>query len=190
MSERVLTKILVYDLPSENFKALENTPEKDKVRNVRVQCVQKLHSLGLQCTESVILVTPSRLSRVNEVIERVFRKYEELKREISHIIPQNNFNPIIRVLDLTQDQQQTFILLAKRRLMERIDESIERINEIIIAIDEITQEERRRALRYRLNQLAKEWNTVLEASQELGIDVSRDLEYLLDLIDNAKGRLE
>jgi mevalonate kinase len=190
MSERVLTKILVYDLPSENFKALENTPEKDKVRNVRVQCVQRLHTLGLQCTESVILVTPSRLNRVNEVVERVYQKYEELKREISHIGLNNNLTPVIRILDLTQEQQDTFVVLAKRRLMERIDESIERINEIIIAIDEITQEERRRALRYRLNQLRKEWSTVLEASRELGIDVSRDLEYLLDLIDNARGRLD
>jgi len=190
MSERVLTKILVYDLPSENFKALENTQERDKVRNIRVQCVQKLHKLGLQCTESVILISPSRLNRVNQTIERVYQRYEELKREISHLIPQNNFTPIIRVLDLTQSQQETFTLLAKRRLQERIDESIERINEIILAIEEITQEEKRRVLRYRLNQLRKEWKTIQECSRELGIDVSRDLEFLLDLIDDARGRLE
>jgi len=190
MSERILTKIVVYDLPSENLKILENAPEKDRVRNVRVQCVTKLHSLGLQCTESVIIVSPSRVSRVGEVIEKVSQKYEGLRRELSHLALPNNFEPIIRVLDLTREQQETFTLLARRRLVTVIDSAINRINETIMAIEEITEEARRRALRYRLRQLRREWETIHEASRELGIDVSRDLEFLIDLIDDARRRLE
>jgi len=190
MSGVVSTKILVYDLPSENYKNLENTAEKAKVRNIRVQCVMALHSLGLQCTESVILIAPSRLNRVNEVIEGVFTKYEALKREVSHLIPASNFKPIIRVLDLTRDQHETFLVLAKRRLIEAIDSAINRISELIDSLEEITEEGKRRLLRYRLTRLAKEWKTVHEIANELGIDVSSDLEYLLELIENARGRLD
>jgi len=186
MSLTQTTKIVVYDLPSENYKIFQQNDLFEKVRNVRVKCVYKLHSLGLQCTESVILVSPSRIHQINEVIAEVEEAYTRLSGEVNV----NFLIPVIRVLDLTREQQETFTLLAKRRLVETIDSTINRISELIDCIEEITEETRRRTLRYRLNQLKREWNSILEASRELGIDVFRDLEYLIDLIDDARGRLE
>jgi len=93
MSITQTTKIVVYDLPSENYKVLKGTGLEAKVRSVRVGCVERLHRLGLQCTESVIIVNPRRLSEVEATIETVNRKYEALRNLVAHIIPSNLFTP-------------------------------------------------------------------------------------------------
>jgi hypothetical protein len=72
--------------------------------------------------------------------------------------------------------------------MQRIDETVERISGLLETIHEITEEARRRTLRYRLNRLAREWNTINELARELGIDLTRDIEYLISLIEDASRR--
>jgi len=48
------TIAIVYDLPSENIRGISEEAKKT-IRRIRVRSVQLLHSLGVQCTESVIL---------------------------------------------------------------------------------------------------------------------------------------
>jgi len=189
MSENLLvreeTKAVVYDLPSENQLRLP-AELKAKVRNIRVQCTYALHKLGLQCTESVILVSPHRVSQIEETIREVREAYEALARREGL----DNFEPQIYVIPIYQTQYQPMRNLAVRRLQERLDESIDRISRVLETIDEITEEARRRQLKYRLNQLRREWLTIQQIANELGVDVSRDLEYLLELIDQARGRIQ
>jgi len=179
------TQVLVYDLPSENQNITRSRGCAEKVRNTRVMCTYRLHSLGLQCTESVILISPSQLERVDEVVTEVENLYMRLREETGI----SSLTPIIRILGLTQEQQDTFTILAKRRLLERIDETIDRVTNILNMIDEMTDEARRRQLRYRLNQLEREWTSVSQICRELGIDVNRDLGYLLELIITVRGEI-
>jgi len=186
MPERqIVTKVVVYDLPSENYRHIQNSPHFPKVRAVRVYCTYLLHSLGLECTQSVILVSPNRVDEVNETIERVKRKYEELRNEteLDELIPH------IEVLPLYQTQFNPLRRHAQRRVTERIDEAIERINRILESIDQITREAQRRQLRYRLNRLAKEWRTIYECCREIGVRLDRDIEYLVSLIEEGSRRL-
>jgi len=56
-------KAIVYDLPSENMRIYTDGEVRDRVRAVRVRSTQLLHGLGVQCTESVILVPSTRVGK-------------------------------------------------------------------------------------------------------------------------------
>jgi len=178
-------KIVVYDLPSENLSLFRGLDVRETIRNTRIRCVYRLHSLGLQCTESVILVPPTHVHRIDEIIDYVSHEYNELSRTLA--MP--SFVPLIRVLDITQEQREAFKDVAKRRLVERIDEGIERISGLIDEIDEITEPSRRKRVYYQLNSLRVEWLSIREVAGELGIDRGLEFSYLIDLIDQARQRL-
>jgi len=185
MSERTqVTKIVVYDLPSENYRHIRTGEYVNKVRAVRVWSTYKLHSLGVECTESVILVSPSRLDNVERAIHEVNERYARLREEtrLYELVPR------IEVLPRYQDQIDPLKRHAEHRIMQRIDETVERVSGLLETIHEITEEARRRTLRYRLNRLAREWNTINELARELGINLTRDIEYLISLIEDASRR--
>jgi hypothetical protein len=179
MSTNAISVIVAYDLPSENIRAL-NSALARKVRAVRVASTELLHRLGLQCTESVILVAPSKVEYVGDTINRVRGLYARL--------PDVTFAPVIEVIRLTAEQQGQFITLAKRRLIERIDEGINRISELFDEIDAITEVRERRNIAYRLTRVRREYTSIMDLARDLGItDVSAD--YLINLIDNLLSKV-
>jgi len=178
-------KAVVYDLGSENLRVFENTDMKDVVRSFRVRSVQLLHALGVACTESVILVAPNRVNDIPNTINRVRYLYERLNETLRR----NNFNvqlrPIIEVLDLTSDQANRLIPIAERRLLSALDQTIEHVNEIIESLQEITDTQRRLRIRANLRRLKNNWSVLFNYARQLGIDISRDYNFLIDLIDSA-----
>ena len=183
-------KIVVYDLVSENNLRLTTRELKDMVRSVRVTCTQKLHGLGVMCTESVILVSPSQERRIQEVLDYVNSKYSELFEELRRFNVEIERRPLIRVLDTTAEQFDAFRELAERQLISRIDESIERINQILEGLAEIVDRAQRQRIRSRLMDLRREWTRILEASRQLQLRTADDVEYLLELIEQGLSRLE
>lgn len=186
----VMGKIVVYDLVSENNVRLVSRELRDKVRTVRVLCTEKLHSLGVMCTESVILVSPSCENEIEDAINYVNRKYEELFRELEAYGVSIEWRPIIRVLDTTVEQFEAFRELAERQIVSRIDETVERINQILESLVEITETAQRRRIRARLLDLRREWRRLREATTQLQLRSASDVEYVLELIDQALSRLE
>jgi len=186
----VVGKIVVYDLVSENNLRLTTRELKDMVRSVRVTCTQKLHGLGVMCTESVILVSPSQERRIQEVLDYVNSKYSELFEELRRFNVEIERRPLIRVLDTTAEQFDAFRELAERQLISRIDESIERINQILEGLAEIVDRAQRQRIRSRLMDLRREWTRILEASRQLQLRTADDVEYLLELIEQGLSRLE
>jgi hypothetical protein len=183
-------KIIAYDLPSENMTVYNQRNElKDRARAVRVYCVSKLHSLGLQCTESVIIVSPSRINMVDTAIDRVQAKFEDLNELLRSQGLNLNLRPQVEVIEITPVQREQFTRLAERRLTERLDESIDNVSRLIDSIAEITEVARRRVIRYRLTRLGSEWRTIQSLANELGIQLGSDFEYLIDLIDQAERRV-
>ena len=178
-------KAVVYDLESENLTVFNNTNMKDYVRSCRVRCVQILHSLGVQCTESVVLIAPSRVEDIPRAVERV----RELYNSLNEALRRNNFNvelrPIIEVLELTTDQANRLIPIAERRLIAALDAAIDHVNEVIESLNEITEASRRLRIRANLRRLSNSWQRIFEYARQLGIDISRDYQYLVDLIDSA-----
>jgi len=183
-------KAVVYDLESENQIVFSNSEMKDYVRSCRVRCVQILHSLGVQCTESVVLIAPSRVEDIPRAVERVRQLYNALNETLRR----NNLNvelrPIIEVLELTTDQANRLIPIAERRLIAALDAAIDHVNEVIESLNEITEASRRLRIRANLRRLSSNWQRIFEFSRQLGIDISRDYQYLVDLIDSAIERCE
>ena len=175
----------MYDLPSENQRQLRDPEIKRKVRSVRVWSITLLHRLGVICTESVVLVPPSRVDKIEGTVRRVYELYSDLEEWISGRGVRVELEPIIRVLSLSGSQARELLPIAERRLLETIDNSIERVSRILDEIREITDENRRRRVRYSLNRLSREIDRLYEVARELGIDITRDYEYLVQLIDQA-----
>ena len=183
--ETEAVKAIVYDLPSENQRQLRDPEIKRKVRSVRVWSITLLHRLGVICTESVVLVPPSRVDKIEGTVRRVYELYSDLEEWISGRGVRVELEPIIRVLSLSGSQARELLPIAERRLLETIDNSIERVSRILDEIREITDENRRRRVRYSLNRLSREIDRLYEVARELGIDITRDYEYLVQLIDQA-----
>ena len=183
--ETEAVKAIVYDLPSENQRQLRDPEIKRKVRSVRVWSITLLHRLGVICTESVVLVPPSRVDKIERTINRVYELYRDTEEWISGRGVRVELEPIIRVLSLSNNQARELLPIAERRLLETIDNAIDRVSRVLDEIREITDENRRRRVRYGLNRLSREIDRLYEVARELGIDITRDYEYLVQLIDQA-----
>ena len=183
--ETEAVKAIVYDLPSENQRRLRDPEVKRKVRSVRVWSITLLHRLGVVCTESVVLVPPSRVDKIEGVVRRVYELYRDTEEWISGRGVRVELEPIIRVLSLSGSQARELLPIAERRLLETIDNAIDRVSRVLEEIREITDEGRRRRVRYGLNRLSREIDRLYEVARELGIDITRDYEYLVQLIDQA-----
>lgn len=171
-----VTRILAYDLPSESSKSLEEE-QKQKIRAVRVKCVKLLHKLGIQSTESVILIAPSKLEKVEPTIAKVNELYQNLGYGL---------NPSIVLIGITNRQLEQFNTLAKKRLIEKIDEGINRISILLTNLENITNS---RSIRRRLENTRREYVTLKQLANQLGIDVNNNVEYLIRLIDEALSKI-
>jgi len=181
-------KAVVYDLESENMNIFRGSNVFDMVRTARVKCVLLLHSLGVPCTESVILVAPNKVEQVDRVIALVNQTYERLNERLRA----NGFNirlqPIIEVLSLTTVQATRLIPLAERRLMSSLDRAIDHVSRLLDDLEAITEAVRLRRVKANLRRLANNWSRINDMARRLGIDLSRDYETLVDLIDEALRR--
>jgi hypothetical protein len=176
---------VVYDLESENMNIFRGSNVFDLVRTARIKCVLLLHSLGIPCTESVILVAPNKAEHVDRTIAICREIYERLNEQLRA----NGFNvrlqPIIQVLDLTTVQYARLLPLAERRLLSSLDRAIDHVSRLIDDLEAITEEARLRRARINLRRLANNWSRINDMARRLGIDLSRDYETLVDLIDEA-----
>lgn len=177
-------KAVVYDLPSENIKGIPDTL-KDRIRSIRVYSTQLLHSLGVQCTESVILIPLNKVEKIDQIITKVKTLYNELKNELRSNGLNLENEPIIEVIDLTESQIDRLLPLAQRRIMQLLDASIDNVSEIISTLSEITETSRLRRVSNNLRRLRSNWNRIYQCARELGIDIHNDYEYLINLIDQA-----
>ena len=185
---KVVVKVVVYDLGSENLMVFRGAEVFDKVRAARVRCVQLLHSLGVQCTESVILVSPSKAQKVDGAIQKVKQIYLELNEALRANGFYVRLEPIIQVLDLTANQADRLIPLAERRLLASLDRAIDHVSRLLDELEAITEASRLRRVKANLRRLHNQWNSIFDMARRLGIDLSRDYETLIDLIDEALRR--
>jgi flagellin-specific chaperone FliS len=183
-------KCLVYDLGSENRTVFSDEEIKNKVRSARVSCVELLHSLGVQCTESVILIAPHKA----QYVDRYIAKVQEIYEQLNEVLRSHNFTiqlrPIIEVLELTTDQANRLIPLAQRRLISSLDRAIDTVSEIIDLLNTTIEEERRRRIRMNLRRMGNEWRRIYEMAQSLGINITEDYSILIELIDEALERCQ
>jgi len=178
-------KAIVYDLPSENRIVFSDRSLKNLVRTTRVLSVQKLHDLGLQCTESVILIPRENVVRIEETIREVNELYERLNSTLRENGVSEELKPIIRVIDLSRTQFQNLRDIVERRLIESLDRAIDVVNRTLEEINEELEERARRRIAQRLYRLRREWRRIFMNAQRLGIDISSDYEYLISLIDEG-----
>jgi hypothetical protein len=162
--------VLVYDLPSECQKNLSDET-KARLRSARVKSVKVLHRLGLQCTESVILVPSVNVDKINEAIEKVSEYYSEVS-DISE-------TPEIEIIEISTVQKNQYLKIAKRYLDKRINE----IAQIAQTLDNNGNGRRK----YQISQLVKEYKHILNLANSLGLATSyvSDFEQVINYLSDT-----
>jgi hypothetical protein len=79
--------------------------------------------------------------------------------------------------------------IAYRRLISALDEAIEHVNRVIDELAAISDEARLGRIRFNLRRFRDNWERIHEYARSLGIDITRDYEALVDLIDEALRRV-
>jgi Rad3-related DNA helicase len=115
--------------------------------------------------------------------------YRRLWNQIREMGLRIEIDPLIRVIQISGEQFNTFRELAERRLRERVEEAIVRLQRIYNEIHEITEEEKRRNIRRRLSAERREWVEIEQIARRLGINLSGDFSRVIELIDEALGGL-
>jgi len=178
-------KAIVYDLVSENWKLIKGSEFEKKIRSVRVSATELLHSLGIQCTESVILVSDDVAERIDDAIKHIDLMYSSVLSEVENAYGIVMPRPVIRLLHLTHDQFNVFKELAERRLREAISHNIDRVSMISETIGSIKDSKRAKGLISSLRRLKREWLTIRDHVVSLGIKVEYDIDYLIQIIDSV-----
>jgi len=186
--------VVAYDLPSENQLHVSRNGKASevysKVRTTRVVCTYALHNLGLMATESVILVSPSKMAEVDRVVEKVKSEYEELNRWLKSNNVEPIGEPLIKVIKVTREQKEDLTPLAERKVKERLDELIELIVNLINEIETMVDEERKKRVEYNINKQMRELNRIETFCRELGINTNHKLELLGELYNQALSKLK
>jgi len=133
----------------------------------------------------VILVPSTRVDAIEPTINRVRSMYRDLETELRDRGYAVRLEPIIETLTLTREQTDRLIPIAERRLIASLDRAIDRVSRIIDDLASISEEVRLRRIRGNLRRLRDNWSHIFELARRLGIDVSRDYDYLVSLIDQA-----
>lgn len=186
MMAEPVSKILVYDLPSENRTVIKDNGHYEKVKNVRISAVRALHSLGCECTESVILISPARYDKVDDIIQYVMRRYEALVKDLGV----SDMKPIIRVLELTPSQATTFKEIAESKLKEKLDEIIERIARLISELSQIEEEIELKKVKRAIRRGYKTAKEIEEIAKELGLEANEKFALLYELYNEAFEKLK
>jgi hypothetical protein len=177
--------IVVYDLVSENWRILRNSELRDKLRAARIRATSLLHSLGVLCTESVILVSGERREKIERAISEVNAIYGAVLSEVERVLGVAFPRPVIRVLRLDQEQYNAFRELAERRLRETLDANIDRVSSLVERLEDLRGSANIRNLLASLRKLKREWLRIKNHVIALGIPLSEDIDYLIEMIDSA-----
>lgn len=178
-------KVLVYDLTSENRPVLKDTVFFGRLKSLRVRSTQRLHRLGIPCTESVILVHERNENEIQSVIDRVLSDYSFLLAEIRSTLSVNLPQPVIRVLSLTEGQLKVFRELAERHIRDLVDAHVDRVASIL---ERQNGRDLRNLIRS-LRKLRREWVRIRRVCGDLEIELGHEIGYLLELIDEAIFRI-
>jgi hypothetical protein len=178
-------RLVVYDLTSENRPILKDTVFFGRLKSLRMRATQRLHKLGIPCTESVILVHKRNENKIQYVIDRILSDYSYLLAEIRSNLSVNLPQPVIRVLSVTEDQLGVFRELAERHIRNLIDAHVDRVSSIFEGQD---GRDLRRLIRS-LKKLRREWERIRKIVEDLEVGLGQEIDYLLDLIDEAIFRI-
>lgn len=180
--------VLAYDLPCEHRKIFARDQAVQKtVQRTRWDCTYMLHNLGLQCTQSVILVGPSQEQNVDRVLLYVQESYRRLQERLNASGYAAELTPDLEKIQIHTEQVPQFVRLASTALNRKVDAAIQHLSDLIDTIPQLNRRQTH-SLRYRIPREVREWNSIAEMAEQYGID-TRNVRYLLSLFEEAHNRV-
>jgi len=174
--------VIAYDLPSENHVSIKDENVKMEIRNVRVNATYKLYKLGVNATNSVILVPLSNSDKIDKTIEEVNELYEKLNESIKTRGYGSIGKPLIKKIKILEYQYVDFKELAEKQLMEKLDEQISKLANVISELNEIVEEEKRKKMKYNVNRLSKEIKELEKIASDLELKTNGKFELISEML--------
>jgi hypothetical protein len=188
-----MTRSIQYDLGSENLKALDVPDWKRRVKNVRSSCVQKLHKIGLQTTESVLIVPECREDKIDGVVEWVQGKYANLIKGLAQEGASKELlealEPIIAVDHLTGEQTKSKKKLAERAMIKKLNEALDCATKLQERLEGILSPEARHNALLNVSEQIENWENISSIADNLGLYLPESKNQLLKLLEEAKAKV-
>lgn len=185
-----VTFLVAYDLPSENIKALKHSGFYHQVESVRSTSVQFFHKLGVQTTESVILIAPEHEKQVKETIELVTKLYAGLQHDLNVAKIDVKLDPMIRIIGLSSAQTRAYRDLAVRYIEKKAAESGDYLEAVMERLEELKSPKAIRKALKNLERHRKGWAEIQSLVCELSLSNDWDIPRILNQIDRVISRVE
>lgn len=118
--EMVAGCMIVYDFPSENITRFESVEQRRRVGDTRIRACRLLRGVGLNATDSLILVPKELVKKAEDRVASVKRLYRELEAEFKNNGVDIRLEPEIRLLPLDREQFNELLPMARRRVLARL----------------------------------------------------------------------
>jgi len=181
--------VLAYDLPSENLTEIKRAEQKNRVEVVRSTATQLFHKLGVQTTESVILIAPEHERKVKESIEKVLHMYELLGRDLRKEGLDVELEPLIRVIGLSSAQTRAYKDLAVRYIERKAGESADYLERTVNRLEEIKSPKAINRVLKNLERHRRGWEEIQRLASGLDLSNDWDIPRILDQIDRVAARV-
>ena len=203
LSTQVKGRIVAYDLPCGKRIAFtengEESPQEKKTKREaqrkveasRVASTNLLYSLGLGCTQSVILC-PSRTTKeqIDQVIGKVRQLYEKTNGELVNELGLREIgDPDIRTIPIVETQFVTLKDLTEKRLSESLDAAISEMAKAVKTLSALGPDDKQKRNAY-LKQREKKIQKTQELAKSLSIDLDEKFGLLGELLKTAIRKTE
>jgi len=182
--------VLAYDLPSENLTDIRRAEHKNRIEVVRSTATQLFHRLGVQTTESVILISPEHEKEVKDAIETVLHMYESLERDLRKEGEDLDLDPLIRIIGLSSAQTRAYKDLAIRYIERKATESANYLERVTDRLEELKSAKTIARTLKNLERHRKGWEEIQRMASELELSNDWDIPRIIDQIDRVIARTE
>lgn len=173
-------KVLVYDLTSENSQFAKKNNIQKQLRRIRISCTRLINSIGVQCTESVIIVYPQFFDSINDVISKVYEKYNTFCRNYDISIPQ----PHITLLTIPQNQADGLLQITKNHLIKNIDSNINNLCAIFDCLQIKNYDIDIKKIVKHIRKIKNEWLRIKSYIITLNINLDDEINYLISICND------
>jgi len=185
--------LVVYDIPSGNRVDLENPEHVHRVETVRSKATQLFHKLGVQTTESVILISPERENRVDETVELVKKWYGDLERQLHKEGLDIELEAIIEVLGLSSKQTEAYKKLAVNFIEKKAGDSGRYCERVFNGLEENRSAKSILKILKNLEKHRRSWAEIQKLCCEMKLSNDWNIPKILagidDVIEVARKRL-
>jgi hypothetical protein len=154
---------------------------------VRSRATQLFHKLGVQATESVILISPEREKKVEESVAAVLKWYSDLQHELKVEGLDVRLEPVIEIMGLSSKQTQAYKNLAISFVERKAGDSGRYCERVFNSLEEPHDAQALERIIKNLEKHRRSWADLQGLCSELSLSNDWSIPEILAGIDTVIG---